>query len=470
MYNQASFVPQKRITFYVFVGEPSYAGCITNTTRPSCEPGKLTETAMKAIRSLFSLAALASAALILSACGQRSDSAQAPGGMPPPEVSVVTVAPQSLALSTELPGRVEARRTAQVRARVSGIVLERVYREGSDVKAGAPLFRIDPLPYRVGLNSAQASVSRAEANLTQTSLKLQRYQPLVNTNAISKQEFDDVNAAQKQAAADLESAKAARDVARLHLSYATVTAPISGRIGRALVTEGALVGQGEATQLALIQQMDPVYVTLTQSSGELLKLQQAMAEGRLKKVGRDQAKVTLMLEGGQRYGQTGKLLFSDLAVDESSGAVTLRAEFPNPQRMLLPGMYVRAQLEQAVSENALVIPQQALQRDPAGATVMLVDAEGKVKVQSVKAEQALGSGWIVSEGLKTGDRVIVEGLQKVKPGAPVKPVPWQNTATPKANEAAKEPAKEPASEAASKAADKAAEKTTGKPDAKSAKP
>jgi membrane fusion protein (multidrug efflux system) len=364
---------------------------------------------------------------MLSACGEKPANAQAPGGaMPPPEVSVVTVAPTRIVVTTELPGRLDASRVAQVRARAAGIVLKREYREGTDVKAGQVLFRIDPAPFQATYNSTQAALSRAEANLAAASLKVKRYRPLVDTNAISKQEFDDAITAEKQAAADVASAKAARENARLSLGYATVTAPISGRIGRAQVTEGALVGQGEATPLATIQQLDPIYVNLTQSSTELLRLQRALADGRVKSVGKGEAKVTLVTEDGQTYAQSGKLLFSDLTVDPSSGAITLRAEFPNPNKFLLPGMYVRARLEQGVNESAITVPQQAVQRDPSGtATVYVVAADGKVAPQPIKTGNAHESSWIVTEGLKAGDRVIVEGVQKVRPGAPVKPVEWK---------------------------------------------
>jgi membrane fusion protein (multidrug efflux system) len=348
--------------------------------------------------------------------------------MPPPEVAVITIAPKSLTITTELPGRLEASRIAQVRARAGGIVLKRVFREGSDVKAGDVLFRIDPAPFQAAFESAQASLARAEANLAQANLKVQRYKPLVETNAISKQEYDDALTAQKQAAADVATAKAARQTASLNLGYATVTAPISGRVGRAQVTEGALVGVGEATPLTTVQQVNPIYVNLTQSSTEVLRLNRAMASGQLTSVGKDQAKVTLLTEDGSVYPHAGKLMFSDLTVDESSGAITLRAEFPNPERFLLPGMYVRAQLGQAVNKQAITVPQQAVIRNPDGASVMVVNADGKVAAQPVKADAAQGDNWIVSEGLKAGDRVIVEGLQKVKPGAPVKAVQWKEPA------------------------------------------
>jgi membrane fusion protein (multidrug efflux system) len=362
----------------------------------------------------------------LGACGKKEDPAAAKGAAPPPqEVAVVTVTPQSLALTTELPGRLEASRVAQVRARAAGIVLKREFREGSDVKAGAVLFRIDPAPFQASFESAQAVVARSEANLAQAELKVKRYKPLVETNAISRQEYDDALTAQKQAAAELATSRSSRTTASLNLGYATVTSPISGRIGRAQVTEGALVGVNEATPMATVQQVDPIYVNMTQSSTEVLKLQRAMAEGKLNGAGKGAAKVTLVTEDGTPYPMTGKLLFSDLSVDESSGAITLRAEFPNPDRLLLPGMYVRARLEQAVDRDAITVPQQAVQRTPEGASVLVVNAENKVVSQPVKADTSQGDSWIVSQGLKAGDRVIVEGSQKTAPGATVKPVQWQ---------------------------------------------
>jgi membrane fusion protein (multidrug efflux system) len=396
---------------------------------------------MRPVRHVPAIAGAVFMLSLLAGCGDKIPSAQAQGaGMPPPEVAVVTVAPERIAMTTDLPGRLEATRIAQVRARVPGIVTKRVFREGSDVKAGDVLFRIDAAPFQAAYNSAQAALARAEANLAQANLKVQRYKPLVETNAISKQEYDDALTAQKQTAADVDGAKAARETARLNLGYATVTSPISGRVGRALVTEGALVGQGEATPLALVQQLDPIYVNVTQSSTEVLQLQRAMANGQLKSVGKGQAKVTLLMEDGSAYPHPGKLLFSDLTVDQSSGAITLRAEVPNPDRILLPGMYARARIEQAVNDRAITVPQQAVQRDPAGASVMLVGADGKVAVQPVKADAAQGDVWIVSEGLKAGDRVIVEGFQKVRPGAVVKPVPWKQAAASQPNTAAAKPA------------------------------
>jgi len=345
--------------------------------------------------------------------------------MPPVEVAVITVTPQRLVVANELPGRLEASRVAQVRARAAGIVLQRVFREGSDVKAGEVLFRIDPAPFQAAFASAEAAVAKADANLAQANLKVQRYQPLVEQNAVSKQEFDDALTAQKQAVAELAASRAARQTASLNLGYATVTAPIAGRTGRAQVTEGALVGQGEATPLATVQQIDPIYVNLTQSSTELLQLRRALAAGKLSSTGAGQAKVTLVTEDGQPYPHAGKLLFSDLTVDESSGAISLRAEFPNPDRFLLPGMYVRARLEQAVNEQALTVPQQAIIRGMDGASVMVVGSDGKVSPRSIKADVAHGNSSVVSEGLQAGEQVIVEGLQKIRPGATVKAVAWK---------------------------------------------
>lgn len=373
------------------------------------------------------LAAVLAVLSIFAGCSEKPKAGAAPGaGAPAPEVSVMTVASQRLTITNELPGRLEATRIAQVRARAAGIVQKRTFREGSEVKAGALLFRIDPASYQATYESTQAALAKSEANLAQANLKLQRYKPLMAINAVSKQEYEDVSTAQKQAAADVASAKATRTIAQLNLGYTRVTAPISGRIGRALVTEGALVGQGEATQLATIQQLDPIYVNLTQSSTDLLKLQRALANGELQSVGQGQAAVTLVMEDGTPYPLPGKLLFSDFAVDESTGAISLRAEFPNPKRSLLPGMYVRAKLEQGVREAAISVPQQAVTRGVDGASVMVVGADDKAAVRPVVTGSAQGNDWLITDGLKIGDRVVVEGLQKIKPGAAVKVVEWHH--------------------------------------------
>ena len=363
---------------------------------------------------------------LLGACGDKAASGN--NAPPPATVSVITVAPAALTLSSELPGRLEASRTAQVRARTAGIVLQRVYKEGSDVKAGDVLFRIDPAQFQANFESAQAAVAKAEANLEQANLKVKRYKPLLAAQAVSQQEYDDAVTAQKQSAADLANAKAARTNSSLTLGYATVTAPITGRTSRALVTEGALVGQGEATPMATVQQIDPIWVTITQSSAELLRLQKSMAAGKLKSGGKDQAKVTLVTEDGQPYALPGKLLFSDVAVDESTGTVSMRAEFPNPQHTLLPGMYVRARLEQGVNEAAIAVPQQAVVRSPEGSSVLIVGADNKVQSQPVTTSSSDGQSWIISSGLKGGERIVVEGFQKAKPGALVNPQPWKGPA------------------------------------------
>ncbi|NSX16110.1 efflux RND transporter periplasmic adaptor subunit [Cupriavidus taiwanensis] len=393
----------------------------------------------------YALAALSAVALV--ACGDKKAEGGAP---PPPEVGVVTVTPSPVAVVNELPGRLEGVRTAEVRARVEGIVLSRNYTEGGEVKAGQVMFRIDPAPYQAELASAQAALQRAEANAVSARLKADRYKPLVAVNAVSKQEYDDAVAAAGQANADVASAKAAVRTAQINLGYTTVTAPISGRAGRALVTEGALVGKGEATKLALVEQVDPMWVTFTQPASEVTRLRRAIESGAVKGMNGG-AKVHLFVEDGREYAQTGKLLFSDMTVDPTTGAITLRAQFPNPNRELLSGTFVRVKIEQGVDENALTVPQRALIRGAQGATVMVVGADGNVAAVPVKAPQAIGDRWIVTEGLKGGEKVIVEGLQKVKVGAPAKAVPFVQAgasapaATPAAASAA--PASAPKAEA-----------------------
>lgn len=374
------------------------------------------------IRCAATAAAVTAAALVLSACGQKA--AQG-GAMPPPEVGVVTVTPSTVAVVNELPGRLEGVRTAEVRARVEGIVLSRNYTEGGEVKAGQVLFRIDPAPYQAQLASAKAQLERAEANAVSARQKAERYKPLVAVNAVSKQEYDDAVAAAGQANADIAAAKAAVTTAQINLGYTTVTSPISGRVGRALVTEGALVGKGEATKMATVEQVDPIWVTFTQPASEVARLRAAIESGKVKGVNGG-AKVHLYPEAGDKeYAATGKLLFSDMTVDPTTGAITLRAEFPNPRRELLSGTFVRVKIEQGVDENALTVPQRALIRSAQGASVLVVGADGNVAALPVKAPQAVGDRWVITEGLKGGEKVIVEGLQKVRPGAPAKAVPFQ---------------------------------------------
>jgi membrane fusion protein (multidrug efflux system) len=394
-------------------------------------------------------------ALALAACGGKGDAPAAGAGgghkMPPVQVGVVVATPGDVGLVTELPGRVEAVRTAQIRARAAGILQQRLFREGSDVKAGQPLFKIDAAPYAAALESARATLARAEANLAQTTAQLERFRPLVTANAISKQDFVNAEAAQKQAQADVMAGKAAVRTAEINLGYTTVTAPISGRIGRALVTEGALVGQGEATQLALVQQISSVYVNFTQSSTDALNLRRAMDAGQFKRAaGADAASVRLVLADGSEYPQPGKLLFSDLTVDPTTGQVTLRAELPNPKGELLPGMYVRVRVEQAQASNAITLPQQAVTRTQQGDTVNVVGEDGKVSPRTVKVTTAQNNRWLVQEGLQAGEQVMVDGFQKLQmmpPGTPVKAVPWQPPGAAPAT-----PAASPASAASAPAA------------------
>ncbi|CDS50008.1 RND efflux system, membrane fusion protein CmeA [Polaromonas sp. CG9_12] len=369
-------------------------------------------------------------ALFVAGCGKGAAPAAAPSAArPPPQVGVVTVTPGDVGLVTELPGRLEASRIAQVRARAAGILQKRLFREGSDVKAGQPLFTIDAAPYAAAAASARAGQARAEANLAQATALAERYKPLVEANAISKQEYANAIAAQKQAAADVAVGKANVQTASITLGYASVKAPISGRIGRSLVTEGALVGQGEATQLAVIQQINPMYVNFTQSASDVMKLRSAMASGQFKRAsGPEAASVRIMLEDGSEYAQPGRLLFSDLTVDSTTGQITLRAEVPNPRGQLLPGLYVRVRLEQAQATNAITLPQQAVTRTAQGDTVMVVGSDGKVTPRTIRIGSSKGTQWVVLDGLQAGEQVMVDGFQKLQmmpPGTPVKTVPWQ---------------------------------------------
>ncbi|MCO7634909.1 efflux RND transporter periplasmic adaptor subunit [Pseudomonas guariconensis] len=353
-------------------------------------------------------------ALLLAAC---DDTAEQDAPAPMPHVRVETVQLQPLAISTELSGRLLAPRTAEVRARVAGVVLERVYREGSDVKQGDVLFRIDPAPFKVDHDSARATLAKAEANRYQARLTEQRYRSLVDDKAVSRQEYDNARAAFLQADAEVAQAKAALERARLNLGYATVTAPISGRIGRALVTEGALVGQDGSTPLAVIQQLDPIHADVSQSTRELNALRRAMRAGELEQVGQGQARATLVQDDGSAYPLPGTLLFSDISVDPSTHQITLRSEFPNPDLDLLPGSYVRVRLEQAVQPKGISVPQRAILRDSAGVPkVLVVDRQARIGERQVLLGSAQGDRWIVSEGLAPGERVVIEGLQHVKVG------------------------------------------------------
>lgn len=346
----------------------------------------------------------------LSGCGgaDKPAAGASPGSaMPPPEVDVITVAPGKATLTQDLPGRLQAYRTAEVRARVEGVVEKRFFKEGSDVKAGESLFQIDPHIYKTAAASARADLDVARQNV-------ERYKPLLEIKAISQQEFDLAEAKAKQA--EDASTRAAED-----LAYTTVPAAISGRIGRALVTEGALVSKGNATLMATIEQLDPIYVNFTQSGSDLLRMKQAFSAGTLKHA--DSAKVELLLEDGSVYPLAGKIFFTDMAVDPGTGSVSLRAEFSNPKRELLPGMFVRIRFPEALAENVIRVPQRAVQIGPQGQFVMVVGAGDKVMPMPVKTGDMTGEDFIIDEGLKGGERVIVNGLQKARPGAQVKPVP-----------------------------------------------
>lgn len=352
--------------------------------------------------------------LLLGACGDGGKSA-APGGsgggMPPPEVEVITLAAGNATYTQDLPGRVQAYRTAQVRARVEGVVERRLFQEGSEVKAGAQLFRIDARSYRAAAEAAQAEAVSARQTV-------ERYRPLLEIKAVSQQEYDLALAKSKQA-------EAARIKSEEDVENASVPAPISGHIGRAMVTEGALVGKGEPTLLATIEQLDPVYVNFTQSGSDLLRLRQAVATGVLKRA--DSARVELLLEDGSAYAHAGKIFFTDMAVDPATGSVSLRAEFPNPKRELLPGMFVRIRFPEAVAENVIRVPQRAVQAGPQGQFVMLVGPENKATPQPVQTGGMAGADFVIAAGLKGGEQVIVNGLQKARPGTVVKAVPLVET-------------------------------------------
>jgi membrane fusion protein (multidrug efflux system) len=361
--------------------------------------------------------------LLLAACGPAPQAA-APAAAP--QVTVLAMHHADVPISTELPGRTAPYQVAQIRARADGIVQQRSFVEGSDVSAGQLLYRIDPAPYRATLASAEALLQKQQATLAVSNIQLERYQQLVGSNAVSKQVYDNAVAAQGQAAADVAAAKAALDTARINLGYTTVTAPIAGRVATSLVTQGAYVQASAATLLTTVEQLDPIYVDLQQSSAEGLRLRRALASGELHAGAAGQIAVKLRLEDGSEYEQAGTLQFSGVAVDTASGSVTLRALFRNPRHLLLPGMFVRASVSQGVQPNAMLVPAASLTRDRQGqASVLVVGADQKVVQRQVQASSLAAGNWVVDSGLADGERVIVAGLQKVKPGMTVRAVAAQ---------------------------------------------
>lgn len=368
----------------------------------------------------FSVPALIVLALLIGGCSKQTTAPPTPA---PPEVGVITVTTRTVPVVVELPGRVSAPRMAEVRARAAGILLKREFTEGADVQAGDVLFRIDPAPLQAELRSAEANLARAEATRRAAQVKVDRFDNLKESNIISRQDYDDAVAARDQGAAEVAAANAALATAKLNLDYTVVTAPISGRIGRALMTEGALVGEDEATPLAIIQQLDPVHVDLSRPSADLLRQQNDLASGRMRAV--SDAPVVLLAADGRPLPQPGRLVFTDAQVDRTTDGVTVRAEVPNPGLLLLPGMYLRAQLTIGEMPEAIVVPQQSVTRRPEGATLLVVGDDGKVTERNVRVDGSHGNGYVIGEGLKAGERVVVDGLQKIRPGATVSAVAWE---------------------------------------------
>ncbi|CAM3243259.1 component of acridine efflux pump [Xenorhabdus nematophila ATCC 19061] len=392
---------------------------------------------MRKNRGVLPLATLLvfSGGFILSGCNDDKDVQQGAAGQQAPEVGIVTLKAEPLTVITELPGRTTAYRVAEVRPQVGGIILKRNYKEGTDIVAGESLYQIDPATYQAEYNKAKANLARAQANESVSHLTVERYKSLLGTQYVSKQEFDKANSEYEQASADVQSTRAALENASINLAYTKVTSPISGRAGKSTVTEGALVSAGQGSALTTVQQLNPIYVDITQSSDDYLRLKSEIAKGTVQKEA-PKTKIHLITETGQEYNQTGYLEFSDVTVDETTGSITMRAVFPNPNEEILPGMFVRTKLEEGVRQNAILVPQQAVTRTPRGqATTLVVDKDNKVEVRDINAAQAIGNKWLVTEGLKSGDKVIVTGLQKIAPGITVTPVETDLNAKPMANQA-----------------------------------
>jgi len=368
---------------------------------------------------VIAMAAVLAIGLMMTGCGKKSEKPNTP-----PEVVVVVMKHQSIQMTTELPGRTSAYLNAEVRPQVGGIIQKRLFTEGADVKAGEVLYQIDPAMYQAAYDSAKAALARAEANVVPARFKAERYKELIDIKAVSQQEYDEIVATYKQAEADVVANKAAVETARINLAYTRVVAPISGRIGRSSVTDGALVTAQQPTPLATIQEMDPMYVDVPQSTADLLRLRTRLKEGSLDQSGASQRNVRLILEDGSTYPLTGTLQFRDVTVDPTTGSVILRVVFRNPKGVLLPGMFVRTVVQEGINKKAILVPQQAVARDPTGNPfTMIVDAANKVQVRPLALDRAISDQWLISSGLAEGERVIVEGVQKVTPGAAVTVVP-----------------------------------------------
>jgi membrane fusion protein (multidrug efflux system) len=368
---------------------------------------------------------LIGAVLVVTGCGK-----QAPPPPPPPAVGVVTLKQEAVTLTSELPGRITALETSEVRPQISGIIRRRLFAEGSMVKAGQVLYEIEDAPYRAALGTAQGNLGKAQASIEATRLQAERYRSLVGINAVARQEVDNAEASARSARADVAAQKSSVESARVNLGFTRIRAPISGRIGRSVYTPGALVQAGQADALTTILRTDSVYVDVTQSASQLLDLKTALADGGLSRDGQGSARVQLILPNGRPYPTEGRLQFSEVSVDQQTGSVTLRATFANPDGFLLPGMFVRARLVEGIRRNAILAPQQGITRDPRGrATALVVDAKNKVEQRNVTTDRAIGDKWVVTDGLKSGDRLIVEGLMNLQPGATVRPgAPNQITA------------------------------------------
>jgi membrane fusion protein (multidrug efflux system) len=381
---------------------------------------------LRSFRPIYLTLLLAGVLLMAGCQGEQKQQPASPASAPAPQVTAVTIQPQPIMLTTELPGRTSAYRVAEIRPQVNGLIQQRLFTEGADVKAGDVLYQIDPATFEAALGNAEAALGRSEANLPAIRSRVARYEELLADKAVSQQDFDDAAAELKKAEADVQFWKASVETARINLAYTRITAPISGRIGRSTITEGAIVTAYQQVALATIQQLDPIYVDVPQSTTALLRLKQRLKEGRLNQSGSGQNQVDLILEDGSTYPHEGSLQFRDVSVDQTTGSVILRVVFPNPDGFLLPGMFVRAVMKEGINQQAVLIPQQAISRDPKGNPVaLIVDAEERVQQRALVIDRAIGDQWLVASGLAPGDRVIVEGIQKVRPGVTVSAAPYE---------------------------------------------